>query len=127
MNVSRRADVFAYFYFFRTPNSREDIAFRSFRENFDFFEKNVTFLVKSGGTSDPTTIYIYIIIYSFNDHFWSSEWEKTSKYRKFLKITPKKRGIACSSGGVFHRDRALNNSTRSYLQNKKGLIKKYFF
>ena len=37
MNVSRRADVPAYFCFFLTPKSREDIAFRKFRKKFDFF------------------------------------------------------------------------------------------
>ena len=75
----------------------------------------------------PIEFHTAIIIYSFNSNFWSSEWTETSKYLKFLKITPKERGIACSSRGVFHRGRALNNSTRSYLQNKKGLVKKYFF
>ena len=38
-----------------------------------------------------------------------------AKYTKIQKITPKKWVIVVSSGGVFQRDRALNNSTRSYL------------
>ena len=41
-------------------------------------------------------------------------WLKSPKVKN-LKIAPKKRVLPFSSGGVFHRDRALNDSTLSYL------------
>ena len=51
---------------------------------------------------------------------------KSQKFAKFPKIVRKKQVISFSSGGVFTQTRVLNDSTKSYLQNKTGLRQKYF-